>query len=128
MFQNNKGSFFSYIFIGRDSFRFENQHTVKNMIDTKSVIKTVVSTGFLVISFVLLHQFTDPKFVPFELILGVAVFTMYLVKFAQCPEIQEFFLRKLSQKTTNFKENLMTFKIQILKLIPNQVGVQNFGE
>ncbi len=102
----------------------ENVDSAKNMINMKSVIKTVISTIFIVISIVLLRRFTDQSKMPYSLILGLTVFTMYLVNFAQSPKIKEFWRHKLSQNMTNFRETLIAVKSRVLQLKSNQVGVQ----
>ena len=102
----------------------ENVDSAKNMINMKSVIKTVISTIFIVISIVLLRRFTDQSKMPYSLILGLTVFTMYLVNFAQSPKIKEFLRHKLSQNVTNFRETLIAVKSRVLQLKSNQVGDQ----
>ena len=98
--------------------------TTRNLINMKTVIITLTCTIVLGISLVLLHNLNQSH-IPYNLILTVAFFTIYLVTFAQNPKIVEFFQRKLVQKQDEVKENFGALRCSILRGKENQVGVQN---
>jgi len=105
---------------------FENRDEAKNIINMRSVIKTVLFTSFFVVSIVVLRFFADQSIFPYGLMMGVLVFTMYLVKFSQNPKIKEYFFHKLTQKKTILQENYYTIlSSRILNLRANKVGVLN---
>lgn len=104
---------------------FENRDEAKNIINMRSVIKTVLFTSFFVVSIVVLRFFADQRIFPYGLMMGVLVFTMYLVKFSQNPKIKEYFFHKLTQKKTILQENYTILSSRILNLRANKVGVLN---
>lgn len=104
---------------------FENRDEAKNIINMRSVIKTVLFTSFFVVSIVVLRFFADQRIFPYGLMMGVLVFTMYLVKFSQNPKIKEYFFHKLTQKKTILQENYTILSSRILNLRANKVGVPN---
>ena len=77
---------------------FENRDEAKNIINMRSVIKTVLFTSFFVVSIVVLRFFADQRIFPYGLMMGVLVFTMYLVKLSQN---QRVFLPQADPKKDN---------------------------
>ena len=71
------------------------------------------------------HMLTDQRRLPYNMMLGQTVFSMYLVNFAQNPKIKEFWRHKLSQKKTNLQETLLKIKSRVSRQKRNQVGIQD---
>ena len=74
-----------------------------------------------------IHRLTDPRRLPYIMMLSQTVFSMYLANFAQHPKIKEFWRHKLSQKKTNLQETLLKIKSPVSQLKRNQVGIQNIA-
>lgn len=97
--------------------------TMKNIVNMKSVIITVVSTICLAVPLILL-RYVDQSHIPFNLILTVSIFTLYLVKFAQNQKILEYSKRRLTQKKNEVIEKVRGLKTAVFKVRENQVGIQ----
>ena len=95
----------------------------KNMIDMKSVVKTVIVTTLAFISLGLIQFFIGERQFLFRCIVLVSLFTAYLANFARSPQIREFFFRKLTQKRIYWNENLVVLKSKIRILRANKVSV-----
>ena len=104
--------------------KYEVSDSSKNMINLKSIIVTVLITSALTVPLILLHYF-DQSHIPYNIILAVTIFTMYLVKFVQNPSILKFFVHKMSQRKLILKETALVLRSAILKVKVNRVGVQN---
>ena len=98
----------------------------KNMVSMKTVLITVLITSFSGIIVILLH-YIDQSHIPYNLILTVAIFTTYPVKFIQNPKIQDFLHRKMSQKKLQWKDYLLGLKESILRVRSRRVGVENIN-
>ena len=95
--------------------------TSKNMVSMKTVLVTVLITSILAIIIILLH-YLDQSHIPYNLILTVAIFTTYPVKFSQNTKIQEFLNRKKSQKKLELNDYFLGLKESILKVRSRRVG------
>ena len=102
----------------------ERTDTVKNMINMKSIIRTVIVSTLLFFFFSFLQYFDVTWRVPFGFVFAVTIFTTYIVKVVQNPEILAYVMRKFEQKKTNWKENFYALKSQMVKVTSNRVDVQ----
>ena len=96
----------------------------KNIVSMKTVLITVLVTSITAIIVILLH-YLDQSHIPYNLILTVAIFTTYPVKFILNPKIQEFLNRKISQKKLQWKDYFLGLKESMLKCRSRRVGVEN---
>ena len=102
----------------------ESSDNVKNIVNMKSVIITVVFTICLAMTLIL-FRYIDQSHIPFNLILTVSIFTLYLVKFAQNEKILEYTKRKLTQKTNDVIKKVRELKTAVFKVRETQVGIQS---
>ena len=84
---------------------------------------TVVISSMVGVTAILIRHFENRR-IPYNIIITVTMFALYLVKFAQARPIQEFFWHKLAQNTLNFKETFLVIKSRLLNIRKNKVGIQ----
>ena len=121
MLKNNLCNAVSYLLF--NSVRSEGPDASKNMINMKAVLISFVLATLSVPAVILLRSF-DQRLAPINIILVSTTFTVFLVKFVLSKKIREFFLRKASQKKTNVRECLISFKSYFFHLKRNKIDVE----